>query len=49
MSTQRVVPASSRVKDKPTMEELNNLYNQVSILLEAIRVLQDKVAALEGK
>lgn len=49
MSTQRVVPASSRVKDKVTMDELNNLYNQISILLDAIRTLQDKVNKLEGK
>lgn len=49
MSIQRTVPASSKVKDKTTMDELNKLYTQVSILLDAIRVLQDKVNTLEGK
>ena len=49
MEITRVVPANSRVDDKTTREELNKLYAQISILIDGLRNLQERVSKLEGK
>lgn len=48
MDITKVVPANSRVDDKTTREELNKLYAQISILIDALRNVQERVAKLEG-
>lgn len=49
MALSKVVPSNSKVADKTTREELNKVYTQVTVLIEYIRTLEQRIAKLEGQ